>query len=417
MRAMQAHASDAGPRGSTGPWVKSYVAVVVAMMAIQAASLGFAPLIPFMKDAWGMTYSQVGTFTGVYGIVALIMSVPAGLLAKRYGEKRVLWAGMLISATGLAAVSMAGNYAQGLGARTVWIFGYRLAFICVVTALALTVPLNWRGKAQGLLGALAALATVLGSTLAAGMQGLFGWRHSMLGFAGIALAGCAWFVACYRQTAREPAAARGGDGAGGDGAGGDGAGGNGMFAVFRRPIVWVIPILGLTNAAGFAATFFVPSVVRTVFHLGAEQAATIISASYALAIVVNPLCGWFADRYNRWSVMAAIVIVMIPACLLMSVPNLYVFGAATAVLVAFGHAAANQIYPTAATLVPGGDTGPVMGIVGLGSGLFGYLGPQALGWLRDWSGGFDLGWRAITATTVGILALVLYLRHRSLRIG
>lgn len=404
---MQTCPEDAGARGSTGRWVKSYVAVVVAMMAIQAASLGFAPLIPFMKDAWDMSYSQVGTFTGVYGIVALIMSVPAGLLAKRFGEKRVLWVGMLISATGLAAVSVAGNYAQGLGARTLWIFGYRLAFICVMTALALTVPLDWRGKAQGLLGALAALATVLGSTLAAGMQGLFGWRHSMLGFAGVALAGCAWFVACYRQSTPEPVAVRGGAG----------AGGNGMFAVFRRPIVWVIPILGLTNAAGFAATFFVPSVVRTVFHLGAEQAATIISASYALAIVVNPLCGWFADRYNRWSVMAAIVIVMIPACLLMSVPNLYVFGAATAVLVACGHAAANQVYPTAATLMPGGDTGPVMGIVGLGSGLFGFIGPQALGWMRDWSGGFDLGWRVITATTVGILALVLYLRHRSLHIG
>ena len=84
---------DVNTGASTGsrPWVRSYIAVVVAMMAIQAASLGFSPLIPFMKDAWDMSYTQVGTFTGVYGIVALIMSVPAGLLAKRYGEKRVLW--------------------------------------------------------------------------------------------------------------------------------------------------------------------------------------------------------------------------------------------------------------------------------------------------------------------------------------
>jgi predicted MFS family arabinose efflux permease len=393
------------PRDASQPWIKSYVAVVIAMMAVQAASLGFAPLIPSMKDAWGMSYSQVGTFTGVYGIVALIMSVPAGLLAKRFGEKRVLWTGLLLSAIGLAAVSVAENYTQGLSARSLWIFGYRLAFISVMTAIALTVPLHWRGKAQGLLGALAAFATVLGSSFAAGMEGMFGWRHSMLGFAVIAMAGLVWFVSFYRQTPRAPTV-------GGAAAKESNAS---MFSAFRYPIVWVIPILGLTNAAGFAATFFVPSVVKTVFDEDSETAAVIINASYMLAIVVNPICGWFADRFNRWSMMAGIVIIMIPACLLMSVPNLYVFGAATAVLIAFGHAAANQVYPTAATLLPGRDTGPIMGIVGLGSGLFGYLGPQALGWMRDWSGGFDLGWRVITVTMICVLALLFYLRHRSLR--
>jgi predicted MFS family arabinose efflux permease len=393
-------------RPASRRWQGSYIATVVAMMAIQASSLGFAPLIPFMKESWGMSYSQVGTFTGIYGLVALIMSVPAGLLAKRYGEKRVLWVGLLLAALGLAAVSLAENYAQGLGARTLWIFGYRLAFICVMTAIALTVPADWRGKAMGLLGALAAVATVLGSGFSSRMESLFGWRNSMLAFAVIALVGLCWFVLFYRQTPREvlrPEARQGGSG--------------GVFSTFRQPIVWVIPILGLTNAAGFAATFFVPSVVHTVFHGSTEQAATIISASYALAILVNPACGWLADRFNRWSVMAGIVIVMIPACLLMSVPNLYVFGAATAVLVAFGHAAANQIYPTAATLLPGRDTGPIMGIVGLGSGMFGYLGPQVLGWLRDWSGGFNLGWRVVAGTTIGILLLVLYLRQRTPRIS
>ena len=32
-----------------------------------------------------------------------------------------------------------------------------------------------------------------------------------------------------------------------------------------------------------------------------------------------------------------------------------------------------------------------MGIVGLGSGIFGYLGPQMLGYLRDATGGFTAG--------------------------
>ena len=113
-------------------WVTCYIATVIAMMAIQASSLGFSPLIPFMKESWGMSYTQLGTFTGLYGLVALVMSLPAGLLAKRYGEKSVLSVGLLLATVGLLLVALAATYAQGLVARTLWLIGYRLAFICVV---------------------------------------------------------------------------------------------------------------------------------------------------------------------------------------------------------------------------------------------------------------------------------------------
>jgi predicted MFS family arabinose efflux permease len=383
-------------------WVSSYVAAVAAMMAIQASSLGFSPLIPFMKDAWGMSYTQVGTFTGLYGVVALIMSVPAGILAKRFGEKRILLFGLLLAATGLAAVASARNYLEGLGARAVWLIGYRLAFICVMTAVAVCVPATRRGKAMGLLGALTALATILGSGFSGRMEAAFGWRLCMVGFAAIAAAGGVWFACFYRQAAPEkqdPGHAR--------------VAGAGLFSAFKIPIVWVVPLLGLTNAGGFAATFFVPSVVRSVFHADPSRAAGIIAAAYTLAIFINPLCGWLADRFDRWLVMAGTTALMLPACLLMSSHDIRVFGVATALLVALGHATANQVYPTAAGLLRGRDAGVIMGIVGLGSGLFGYLGPFALGWMRDYSGGFDLGWHVIMGTTCGIVALLVYLRRYS----
>jgi len=380
-------------------WIRSYLATVIAMMAIQASSLGFSPLIPFMKQAWGMSYTQMGTFTGLYGLVALLMSLPAGLLAKRWGEKSVLTAGLLLASVGLVMVGLAGNFPQGVASRAVWLVGYRLAFICVVTAVAVTVPARWRGNAMGLLGALTALATVLGSGFSNQMQSWVGWRLSMAGFGLVTLLGCGVFALAYRgerEAQASPAA---------------GSAPRSLWSTFRIPIVWVIPLLGLANAPGFAATFFVPAVVRSEFHGSAAQAAGIIAASYALAIIVNPVCGWLADRFDRWLVMAGMSALMVPACVLMGSHDLSTFGIATALLVSLGHAAANQVYPTAAGLLRGRDTGPIMGIVGLGSGLFGYLGPQALGWLRDYSGGFALGWRVIIATTVGMVLLMLWLRH------
>jgi predicted MFS family arabinose efflux permease len=394
------HIADTAVQERRAGWVACYVATVVAMMAIQASSLGFSPLIPFMKESWGMSYTQMGTFTGLYGIVALIMSLPAGLLAKRYGEKSVLSVGLLLATVGLLLVGLAASYVQGLVARTLWLIGYRLAFISVVTAVAVTVPTRWRGNAMGVVGALTALATIMGSGFSSHMQLSVGWRLSMVGFAALTFVAAAYFTYFYRPSMPlqvRPSTLQPGQ--------------SGLFSAFRIPIVWTIPLLGLANAGGFAATFFVPSVVRTEFHGGPAMSSTIIAAAYSLAIVVNPLCGWLADRLDRWLVMAAMSAVMVPACILMSSRNVYVFGLATAFLVALGHAAANQVYPTAAGLLRGRDTGPIMGIVGLGSGIFGYLGPQALGWMRDYSGGFDLGWRAVMGASIGMVLLLLQLKR------
>jgi predicted MFS family arabinose efflux permease len=293
-------------------------------------------------------------------------------------------------------------YGLGFTAGAVWLIGYRLAFLCVVTAVAVTVPAAHRGNAMGLLGALTALATILGSTFSSRMVTAFGWRWSMLGFGALSLVAAIYFSFSYRtaSSAGEAAAAV--------------SERRGLFSAFRLPVVWLIPLLGLANAAGFAATFFVPTVVRTQFQGTTAQSSTIIAAAYGLAIVINPLCGWLADRTDRWLVMAGMCCLTVPACALMSSHSIYVFGIATALLVALGHAAANQVYPTAAELLRGRDIGPIMGIVGLGSGLFGYLGPQALGLMRDYSGGFDLGWHVLMASTIGIVGVMLGLRRYAL---
>jgi nitrate/nitrite transporter NarK len=62
-----------------------------------------------------------------------------------------------------------------------------------------------------------------------------------------------------------------------------------------------------------------------------------------------------------------------------------------------GFTATNQIYGIAADVLRGRQTGNVMGIVSLGAGVCGYLGPQMLGALRDWTGKFAAGWYMMAA--------------------
>jgi predicted MFS family arabinose efflux permease len=394
-------ADDTAPKLATQErWVVFYLAVVVAMMTMQMSSLGFSPLLPAIQKDFAMSFSQMGTFTGVYGLVALVVSIPAGVLAKQYGEKRVMCVGLVILALGLFALSMAENFGQAITARAIWIFGYRLAFVCVMTAIALTAPPHLKGRAMGVLGAMSSLATVLGAPFCAEIAVSLGWRHAIMAFGGMALLGLFVFFSFYRQRPEVVQAARAG--------GGDK---RGAFSAFRIPIVWTIPLLGLSNAGGFAATFFLPSALKAEFGLDAAASAGVISVAYICAIVVNPLVGYLADRFNRWYVLAGMMALMIPASLAMMSHNLLVFQVAAAALISLGLASTNQLYPTVSELMRGRDVGPLMGITALGGGIFGYLGPQALGWLRDWSNGFVAGWWVLSGVAVFSMCLMLFLKN------
>jgi hypothetical protein len=70
---------------------------------------------------------------------------------------------------------------------------------------------------------------------------------------------------------------------------------------------------------------------------------------------------------------------LIPASFAVLSQDLLVFRIGIALVVSLGHAATNQIYAICGAVLAQDEIGTGMGIVGLGSGIFGYLGPQMLG--------------------------------------
>jgi len=371
------------------------------MMAIQMSSLGFSPLLPAIQKDFSLSYSQIGLFTGLYGLVAMAVSVPAGILAKRVGEKPALTGGLLGVAIGLLLLSQASAYEWALGARVVWLLGYRVAFVCVMTSIALVAPPDFRSTAMGILGAMASLASVIGAPFGTIIAEPYGWRGGIIGFAVMALVGAAIFWFGYN-----PRANKSGD---------NSFHGHGPSiptrSAFRMPVVWSMVLLGLINMGGFSATFFVPSAVKTTFQLGALESAFVISMSYILAIFANVLFGYLCDKFDRWDMMIGLAVILVPACFAMMTPNLLLFRVATALVISLGLCATNQIFALAADVVGKSEVGPVMGVVGLGGGLFGYVGPQVLGMLRDRTGGFTAGWYFVAIGVIVSLIEIVFLRH------
>jgi predicted MFS family arabinose efflux permease len=390
----------------TQHWTISVAAVILAMMAIQMSSLGFSPLLPAIRKELAASYSQMGLFTGMYGLIAIFISLPAGILAARFGEKRMLLSGLAVTALGLAGLGLAHSYGVALVSRAVWLVGYRFAFICVFTAMAIGTPEKYRSRTMGILGALAALASVIGAPFGTRLAAWFGWRGGIFGFAVIAGVGGALFASLYRPVAAGTASATGSHGH---------ALTAGSLSALRNPVMWGLILLGLINMGGFSATFFVPYAAESVFGLKASESAAIISSSYMVSILLNLCVGYLCDRFSRWNIMIVLAALLVPASFAVLSHDLPVFWIGIALVVSLGHAATNQIYAICGAVLTRDEIGTGMGIVGLGSGIFGYLGPQMLGYLRDSTGGFTAGWLFVAVAAIVALADLLVLRTWSSR--
>jgi predicted MFS family arabinose efflux permease len=398
-----AAAVDARPRY----WLAPFLATLAAMLTLQMSNLGFSPILPSLQRDLGMTFSQLGLFAGMYGLLAMLLSVPAGLVAKQFGEKRALTGGLVVVAIGLMLLSRAASFEEALVWRGLWITGYRFAFVCVFVAVSLTCPPQLKGRTMGVVGATASLASVIGAPFGGALEREFGWRLGVVGYAAAALFGALLVATLYRpggsltHAPQGPHAIDAGPSASGRSA-------------FRTPIVWVLSLmLGLGGVGQFSVTFFVPSVAREVFGLDAVGAGLIISTGYLCAIIANLGIGALMDRYVKWKVLAVLFVVLAVASAALTVPNLIVFRIATAVVLAGGFTAANQLYGIAGDIIRGRETGPVMGVVSLGAGIFGYFGPQTLGALRDLTGGFAAGFYAVAVADLLTLTLIVTLYRRA----
>jgi predicted MFS family arabinose efflux permease len=377
-------------------WLLPFASTLIAMFALQLSNLGFSPLLPSIQQEFGMSFTQLGLFTGLYGLLAMLLSVPAGVSAKRVGEKHVLGIGLLGVAVGSVLLGEAWSFGSAIVFRGLTIVGYRFAFVSVLIAVALTAPLSLRGRTMGVLGATSALASVVGAPLGGLLVGEFGWRVAILGYAAMAVVGATVFWLFYRVTSDNPreASAETMHGAGGRSA-------------FRSPVVWMIAlIVGLGGFGQFTVTYFVPSVAKALYGLDAASAGVIISTGYVTAIVVNLGVGLLVDRFNKLVVLGLVFIILSVASASLTIENLVTFRVATATVIGFGFTAANQLYGLAGSVMPRREAGHAMGVVSLGAGLFGYFGPQMLGILRDLTGSFAAGFYMVAIADVLTLTLI-----------
>jgi predicted MFS family arabinose efflux permease len=153
------------------------VGLIVAVGASGGASVGKVPIsLPVLSQAFGMSLFQASLTISFFLIAAALLGIVGGMLADRFGQRRVMMIGLLMSAMGglLGAASTSGTML--LASRAVESFGF---IATVLPGPALLTRLVGTRQLRAVMGLWACymplgMATVL--VLCPWLLATIGWR-------------------------------------------------------------------------------------------------------------------------------------------------------------------------------------------------------------------------------------------------
>jgi MFS family permease len=276
------------------------------MMALMVLTGTFVAAMPMscmpvlfkeIADDLGLSLVQVGSVWGIASLAGIFVSLLAGVLADRFGTRRIIVVFCLLTGLTGALRGVAGS------------FGVLLAIVFLNGAVRLIVPvavtknigLWFRGGRLGMamgLGAMGmGLGLMLGPLLSASVLSpwLGGWRPVMYFLGGLsALVGLVWWLLA-RDAPGQPS--------------GPVAGG----VPFRRAIgelvrirgVWVIGLALLFRVGSLMGmTGYVPLYLRDFLNWAPTPADSTLSAFYAISTVCVVPLAYLSDRLgSRRAVM------------------------------------------------------------------------------------------------------------------
>jgi MFS transporter, FSR family, fosmidomycin resistance protein len=163
----------------------SYVRVVGAVSAAHFVShyyiILLAPLLPFVRAEYAVSYTEIGLAFAVFNVISAALQTPAGFLVDRLGARMLLVAGLLIGASAFIVVGLVNSFWVFLAMFALAGVGNTVYHPADYSLLSQHVPSDRIGQSfsvhtfAGMLGSAVAPASVLI------MQAQWGWRGAFVG--------------------------------------------------------------------------------------------------------------------------------------------------------------------------------------------------------------------------------------------
>ena len=127
------------------------VAILTAISFTVALGFGIvAPDIPAFARHFGVSTAAAAGVVSAFALLRVLGALPAGRLVDRFGEHRVMAAGIAIVAASSILAGFSGSFVQLIVLRGIGGLGSAMFSVSAQTLLLVSVPHDQRGRASGL---------------------------------------------------------------------------------------------------------------------------------------------------------------------------------------------------------------------------------------------------------------------------
>lgn len=336
----------------------------------------------FIAQDMQLSAGQKGLLVAIPILGGSVFRIFFGIMSDRIGAKRTALLGMVITLVPLLLMWLSAGSLPELYA-----YGFLLGIAGASFAAALPMASRWyppkyQGLAMGIAGA-GNSGTLLATLFAPRLAEYFGDWHPVFGLAMLPLlVVLIFYVAVAKEPPNQPARRKFGQ----------------YFAVLKQRDAWLFNFFYFVTFGGFVGmTSFLSIFFHDQYAVGKVQAGDFVSLCVLAGSLFRPLGGWLSDRLGGVSVLKRLFFAIV--LLLVFASQMYPFWIELTCLFllmicyGLGNGAVFQLVPQRFA----GEIGTITGLVGAFGGIGGFFLPSLLGFTKQVSGTYSLGFLLLTA--------------------
>jgi ACS family hexuronate transporter-like MFS transporter len=259
--------------------------VVIAFMQTHLHRMAFAPLIPRFVVDLGLTYTAAGTIQTAYFWTYTVAQIPVGIVADRWGTRRVLLGSMAVLALGALAFAVSGGFVGTLVARMLVGLGAAAVWVPAMHLISEWFPSSERARAIGVLSGGGGVGGTIGLLAIPVLASLWGWRVAYGSMALFAIMTLGLIALCAVPKPGMPVVAQG-------------------MASFRQVLgsrdLWPLNLtMFCSYGAYFSVLTYLPAFLVRECGASDVQAGAVTAFITAGSILSWPLAGFLSDRLGR----------------------------------------------------------------------------------------------------------------------
>lgn len=358
------------------------------------------PLLPFISDDLGLSYTQVGLLKATFSGASSVLQIPTAAVGARFGEQVVLLLGNAWVGVGLAAMGLATGFALLLVLAIVAGIGGNAQHPLAASIISKQSAGSSMGMATalGTLNFAGDLGKLVGPFVAGVVAVQFGWRAALVsvGIPTAIISLALLFGPRYRDDGPR-ARRRRGDGDADAAGRGD-----------QRRFRFLLAAGGMDNATRGASLTFLPFILADK-GMDAATISAVFAVIFAAGAAGKFGCGWLSDRKGLLAVIVATEVLTALATLAMLVADGWLI---VPVAIVFGFSAngtSSALNVAVARLVPAERRGSGYGLYFTVALTSSAVAPLAFGAVGD-AAGLSLVFMLLALLTVSVIGASLPIR-------